>query len=61
MEDNMYKMFERIANALERQNQLLENKESRQMKIDKLDAEQRKIHLKESKSNKITSPRNKKV
>lgn len=61
MEDNMYKMFERIANALERQNQLLENKESRQMKIDKLDAEQRKIHLKESKSNKIISPRNKKV
>jgi len=57
----MYKMFERIANALERQNQLLENKESRQMKIDKLDAEQRKIHLKESKSNKIISPRNKKV
>lgn len=49
MEANLQQVLERIANALERQNQLLENKEKRQMKLDRLELESKKVMVKESK------------
>ena len=54
MESNLETVLERIANALERQNQLLENKELRQIKLDKLTAEKTKLQIKESKVIKST-------
>mgnify|MGYP001156124857 FL=1 len=54
MESNLESVLERIANALERQNQLLENKELRQIKLDKLTAEKTKLQIKESKVIKST-------
>lgn len=54
MESNLESVLERIANALERQNQLLENKEFRQIKLDKLTAEKTKLQIKESKVIKST-------
>ena len=56
MEANLQQVLERIANALERQNQLLKNKEKRQMKLDRLELESKKVVLKESKAVKA-SPR----
>lgn len=49
MEANLNEVLERIANALERQNQLLENKEKRQMKLDRLELESKKAMIKETK------------
>jgi hypothetical protein len=59
MESNLESVLERIANALERQNQLLENKEFRQIKLDKLTAEKTKLQIKESKVIKTTPRINK--
>lgn len=59
MESNLESVLERIANALERQNQLLENKEFRQIKLDKLTAEKTKLQIKESKVIKPTPRINK--
>ena len=56
MEANLQEVLERIANALERQNQLLENRELRRIKLDKLELESKKAIIKESKVIK-TSPR----
>lgn len=50
MEANLQQVLERIANALEHQNQLLENREKRQMKLDRLELESKKVILKEAKS-----------
>lgn len=54
MEANLQQVLERIAAALEKQNQLLENKERRQMKLDKLELESKKAIIKESKVIKTT-------
>lgn len=51
MDDNFNKLLERIAIALERQNKLLENQESRQIRLDLLEAKIKKIQINESKSN----------
>ena len=49
MEASLNEVLERIANALERQNQLLENKELRDIKLDQLEAKLKKIQITESK------------
>ena len=49
-EANIYQVLERIANALERQNALLENQERRSVIIDNLDAKLKKYQLNETKS-----------
>lgn len=49
-EANIYQVLERIANALERQNVLLENQERRSVIIDNLDAKLKKYQLNETKS-----------
>lgn len=59
MDANLHEVLHRIATALEKQNQLLENRERRQMKLDKLELESKKISIKESKVIK-TSPNFKK-
>ena len=50
MEANLYEVLERIANALEKQNQLLENKEKRAIRLDVLESKLKKIQIQESKS-----------
>ena len=49
MEANLYEVLERIANALEKQNQLLENKEKRAIRLDVLESKLKKQQLQESK------------
>lgn len=49
MEANLNEVLERIANALERQNQLLENKEKRAVRLDALEAKLRKVQITEAK------------
>tara|TARA_R110000772_G_scaffold59349_4_gene134429 strand:- start:2865 stop:3053 length:189 start_codon:yes stop_codon:yes gene_type:complete len=49
---NFTELLERIAVALERQNSLLENQESRQMRLDLLEAKIKKMQITESKNNK---------
>ena len=49
MEANLHEVLERIANALERQNQLLENKEKRAVRLDALEAKLRKVQITEAK------------
>lgn len=59
MEANLQQVLERIAIALERQNLLLENQESRQIKLDMLEAKVNRIKINESKvvKSKTTSPK----
>jgi len=56
MEANLQQVLERIAVALEKQNQLLENREKRRVRLDKLELESKKAIIKESKVTK-TAPR----
>lgn len=49
MEASLNEILERIAIALEKQNQLLEQKEMRDIKLDLLEAKLRKIQINESK------------
>jgi hypothetical protein len=52
MDANLQEVLHRIASALEKQNELLENKERRQIKLDKLELESKKAIIQESKVNK---------
>jgi len=49
MEAKLYDVLHRIAEALEAQNSLLENQESRLIKLDALEAKLKKIQITESK------------
>lgn len=49
MEAKVYEMLHRIAEALEKQNQLLENKEKRAIRLDALEAKLKNIKIDESK------------
>lgn len=49
MDDKFYSVLHRIAEALETQNELLEKKERRDIKLDALESKLKKIQLNESK------------
>lgn len=49
MEANLYEVLHRIAEALEAQNKLLENKEKRAVRLDALEAKLRKVQITEAK------------
>tara|TARA_R110000772_G_scaffold19907_4_gene55333 strand:+ start:496 stop:732 length:237 start_codon:yes stop_codon:yes gene_type:complete len=59
--NNTYDVLERIANALERQNALLENQQSRQIKLDMLEAKVNRIKINESRVVKSTQTSTKKL
>jgi hypothetical protein len=59
--NNTYDVLERIANALERQNLLLENQQSRQIKLDMLEAKVNRIKINESRVVKPTQTSTKKL
>lgn len=55
LDEKFYSVLHRIAEALETQNELLEKKERRNIKLDALEAKLKKIQLNESKLIKSTS------
>jgi len=61
MEANLQQVLERIAIALERQNLLLENQESRQIKLDMLEAKVNRIKINESRVVKSNTTSTKKL